>query len=82
MARQFWREWLSAWETVQFDYELLDAGDRVVLLAEFGMRGRASGIETTLGKFAWVSTFRDELIVHAKLHMNQAEALEAAGLSN
>ena len=28
-VRQFWREWLSAWETVQFEYELIDAGNRV-----------------------------------------------------
>src|SRR3954470_917927 len=25
-VRQFWREWLSAWETVQFEYQLVDAG--------------------------------------------------------
>jgi len=25
-VRQFWREWLAAWETVQFEYELMDAG--------------------------------------------------------
>ena len=22
-VRQFWREWLAAWETVQFEYELI-----------------------------------------------------------
>jgi hypothetical protein len=27
---RWWREWLTAWETVEFDYELMDAGDRVV----------------------------------------------------
>src|SRR5437773_12109487 len=44
-ARQFWREWLAAWETLVFDYELLDAGDRVVMLLEQRMRGRSSGVE-------------------------------------
>jgi hypothetical protein len=24
-VRQWWREWLAAWETVEFGYELLDA---------------------------------------------------------
>ena len=23
---EFWREWLAAWETVEFEYELVDAG--------------------------------------------------------
>jgi ketosteroid isomerase-like protein len=27
---EFWREWLGAWETVEFEYELIDAGDRVL----------------------------------------------------
>jgi len=26
-VRQWWREWLAAWEVVQFEYELVDAGD-------------------------------------------------------
>src|SRR5437016_6183930 len=38
-VRRFWREWLAAWETVQFEYELLDAGERVVLLLDQRMRG-------------------------------------------
>ena len=80
-CQQFWREWFSAWETQVFDYELLDAGDRVVMLLELMMRGRTTGIETTFGKFAWVTTFKDGLIVHVKLYMDQAEALRAAGLA-
>src|SRR6266704_3775580 len=49
-AQQFWRDWLAAWETLVFDYELLDAGDKVVMLLEQRMRGRASGVEVSLGK--------------------------------
>ena len=44
------------------------------------MRGRSSGVEVALGKHAWVTTFRDGLMVRHKLYMNQSEALEAAGL--
>jgi ketosteroid isomerase-like protein len=80
-VRDFWREWLAAWEVVQFDYELVDAGDRVVMLLEQRMRGRSTGIEVPLGKRAWVATFRDGLIVHEKLYMSHSEALEAVGLS-
>ena len=77
---QFWREWLGAWETVQFEYELVDAGDRVVALVDQRMRGRSTDIEVPLGKYAHLYTFRDGRIVHWKLYESQAEALEAAGL--
>jgi hypothetical protein len=80
-VRQFWQEWFSAWETFEFDYELIDAAERVVMLLELHMRGRSTGIETRFGPFAWVSTFRDGVMVHVKLYMSQSEALRAAGLS-
>ena len=81
-VRQFWQEWFSAWETLEYDYELVDAGDRVVMLLDLRMRGRATGIEMPFGKVAWVSTFRDGLVVNVKLYMSQSDALEAAGLSD
>jgi ketosteroid isomerase-like protein len=80
-VREFWREWLRAWETVQFEYELVDAGDRVVALIDQRMVGRSTGIEVPLGKYAQLYTLRDGLIVHWKLYESQAEALRAAGLS-
>jgi ketosteroid isomerase-like protein len=80
-ARKWCREWFTAWEALDFEYEVIDAGDRVVTLLDLRMRGRSSGIEVTLGKHAWVITFRDELMVRQKLYMNQSEALEAVGLS-
>jgi len=79
-VRQFWQEWFSAWETLHFDYELLDAGERVVMLLDMRMRGRSTGIEMPFGKFAWIATFRNGLVVHVNLYMSQSEALEAAGL--
>jgi len=80
-VRQYWREWLAAWETVQFEYELIDVGDRVVALIDQRMRGRSTGIEVPMGKYAQVYTFRDGLIVHWKLYTKQSDALEAVGLS-
>jgi len=80
-VRQYWREWLGAWETVQFEYELIDAGDRVVALIDQRMRGRSSRIEVPLGKYAHVYTFRDGLIVHWKLYRSQSDALNAVKLS-
>jgi len=80
-VRQFWREWLAAWETVQFEYELIDAGDRVVALVDQRMRGRSTGLEVPMGKYATVYTFRDGLIVHWKMYRSQSAALDAVGLS-
>ena len=80
-ARRFWREWLAAWQTLLFEYTMVDAGDRVVMPFNMRMRGRSTGIEVPLGKVAWVATFRDRLVVHAKFYASQSKALEAAGLS-
>jgi ketosteroid isomerase-like protein len=81
-VRRFWREWLAAWETVQFEYRLVDAGDRVIALIDQRMRGRSTGIEVRLGKYAHVFTFRNGLVVHWKGYMSQSDALEAVGLSD
>lgn len=77
---EFWREWLSAWETVEFEYELVEAGDRVVALIDQHMRARSTHIDMPIGKYAQVYTFRDGMVVHWKLYESQAEALAAAGL--
>jgi ketosteroid isomerase-like protein len=79
-GRQWCRDWFIAWEALQFEYEAIDAGERVVVLVDLRMRGRSTGIEVILGKHAWVITFRDGLMARNKLYMNQSEALEAAGL--
>ena len=80
--RRFWREWLAAWETVQFEYQLVDAGDSVVALVDQWMRGRSTGIEMPLGEV------RADLHVSGRagrpleaLHEPIAGSLEAVGLS-
>jgi ketosteroid isomerase-like protein len=75
-----WRDWLNAWEALRFDYELVDAGDRVVVLLDTRLRGRSTGIEVSQGKAAFVTRFRDGLMIHNKFFASHAEALEAAGL--
>ena len=80
-VRQFWREWLDAWDTVEFEYELVEAGDRVVALIDQRMRGRSTELEVVLGKYAQLWTFRDGLVIHWKLYDSQSEALAAAGIS-
>jgi hypothetical protein len=80
-VHRFWREWLAAWETFRFDYELVDAGDRVVMLLDPRMRGRSTGIDVPFGNIAWVYTYRGGLLVRMKLYMDQPEALKAVGLA-
>jgi hypothetical protein len=80
-VRQFWREWLAAWEAFQFEYELVDAGDRIVQLFDMQMRGRSTHIEMPFGNVAWVYTYRGGRVIHQKLHMSHSEALESVGVS-
>jgi SnoaL-like domain len=81
-VRQYWRQWYSAWQVLHYDYRLLDAGDYIVGLFDTQrMRGRSTGIEVPVPKYATVMKFRDERMVHWKLYMNQSVALEAVGLS-
>lgn len=79
-VRRWWAEWLGAWEAVKLEYELLDAGDRIVALIDQRMRGRSTGIEVSRGRYAQVGTYRDGLLVHWRFYDNQSEALRATGL--
>jgi hypothetical protein len=73
--------WLDAWGTFDFEYELVDAGDRVVMLVDQRTRGRSSAIEVPWAKYAQVATFRDGLMVHWKMYASQSKALEDVGFS-
>jgi len=64
--------------------ELIDLGDRLVMLASVPMRAQASGIRLT-EEFALVTTIKDGTVfrVHEYCNHDEAlrEALEAAGLA-
>jgi len=58
--------------------ELIDLGDRLVLLADMPMRAQASGVP--LGQtYAGVSTLKDGRVIRQQDFLNHAEALEAVG---
>jgi ketosteroid isomerase-like protein len=59
--------------------ELVDLGEKLVVLAHVPMRAQASGIELT-EKFALVSTLRDGRICRIEEYYDHDEALAAAGL--
>jgi ketosteroid isomerase-like protein len=59
--------------------ELIDLGDRLVVLADMPMRAQASGVP--LGeKYACVSTLKDGRIIRQRDFLDHAQALEAVGL--
>jgi ketosteroid isomerase-like protein len=60
--------------------ELIDLGDRVVLLADLQARGQASGLPFT-GTIATVSVLKDGKASRVQAYFDHAEALEAVGLS-
>ena len=59
--------------------ELIDLGDRLVLLADMPMRAQASGIPL-VETYAGVSTLKDGKVIRNHDYLDQAEALDAAGL--
>lgn len=73
--------WVERWAEYRFEVEeIIDAGDRVLMIIrEFG-RGEGSGVEVTQHTF-WLQTMRNGKIVRAELFNDRSQALEAAGLS-
>jgi ketosteroid isomerase-like protein len=59
--------------------ELIDLGDRVVLLADMPMRAQASGVPLTQ-TYAGVSTLKHGRVIRQDDFLDHAEALEAVGL--
>jgi ketosteroid isomerase-like protein len=60
--------------------ELIDLGERFVVLAEVVMRGQASGVPLTEA-YAVVSTLKNGEVIHVQEYFDHAEALEAVGLA-
>jgi ketosteroid isomerase-like protein len=60
--------------------ELIDLGDRFVLLADMPMRARGSGVALS-EKYACVSTLEQGRVIRQQEFLQQAQALEAVGLS-
>jgi ketosteroid isomerase-like protein len=75
-----WQDWLLPWERyeVRID-ELVDAGERVVALATLRGRTRHDGVELAQPAAA-VVTVVDGRFTRVEFHLDQREALEAAGL--
>jgi hypothetical protein len=59
--------------------ELIDLGDRMLLLADMPMRAQGSGVPLT-ETYATIATLTDGGVIRQQDFLNQAEALEAVGL--
>jgi ketosteroid isomerase-like protein len=59
--------------------ELIDLGDRIVLLADMPMRAQASGVALAQ-TYAGVSTLKHGRVIRNDDYLTHAEALEAVGL--
>ena len=75
------KEWLGSWDRITIVPErFVDAGDQVVVLAEWRGRGKASGVD-----IKWphgvVWTLRDGKVTSIVSYADPADALEAAGLA-
>jgi ketosteroid isomerase-like protein len=80
-AIEFWRRWLEAWDIVEIEYELTDADDRVLAEMTQRMRGKGSGIEVDFPQHWQVFTLSEGRIARHAFYLDEAEAREAAGLS-
>jgi ketosteroid isomerase-like protein len=78
--RKNWLDWLEPWATYRTGFdELIDVGDRVViLLRDHGRRKDMAEEVELIG--ATILTFRDGKIARWEDYADRADALEAAGL--
>jgi ketosteroid isomerase-like protein len=74
------KEWMQSWEHVtNVPEQIIDAGDQVVVIAEWRGRGKASGVFTTW-RYGAVWTVRDGKVISIVSYTDPAEGLEAVGL--
>ena len=70
----------DAWEDFcEVNEQLIDVGDKVLVLQTIAGRGRASGIEVRAAA-ALIWTLRDGQLVHVEVFSDRSEALRAVGL--
>jgi ketosteroid isomerase-like protein len=79
-AGSWLQNWLEAWEDFEIRIdEVIDAGDRVVLVFSQRGRGKASGVEIE-NRLAGVATLRDGKMVRGDLYLDVDEAFRRAGI--
>jgi ketosteroid isomerase-like protein len=78
--RRFWGEWLTAWGRYRAEpQELIDLGDRLLILGRLKGHGDGSGTPVAQ-EYAALIYLRDGQVVRQQEYFEHAEALEDAGL--
>jgi ketosteroid isomerase-like protein len=80
-AEQLWDTWRTTFADASFDVESIrDLGDATFIALR--VRGRGVGSEVPIEQRSWhVVTWRDGRVFRLRAFLREAEALEAAGLS-
>jgi uncharacterized protein len=74
------RVWRGTWESWKGEVEeIIDAGERVLMVLHESGRGKGSGVEVEQRTF-FVYTLRDNMIVSATVLVDEDQAREAVGL--
>ena len=81
-VREAFAIWPEQWDDYRVENVrvLADPGDLVVVAVETRGRGRQSGVEVAM-EFAFVFTLEDGKVVEWRSFTDEAQALEAAGLT-
>jgi ketosteroid isomerase-like protein len=79
-VRRFWDEWHALWDLSIQISEFRNVGDTIVALGQMQIRGKASGIDLDQS-VAYVVEFDSGLIRKMSAYLDEAEALQAVGLS-
>jgi ketosteroid isomerase-like protein len=81
-VRRFLEEWLASWDAESYEssFEVMDAGDRVLVFWSQRMRGQGSGAPVKLAS-AQVLTIRGGRVRRIDNYTSRTEALKAAGLT-
>jgi hypothetical protein len=80
--RKFQQDWESGWAEMWHEpEELIDLGDRFVVLMEATFRGEASGVPVTQSMAVLSTINRQGKVIREQRYFEHAYALEAAGLS-
>jgi ketosteroid isomerase-like protein len=75
------KEWMQSWvQITQVAEQLIDAGNQVLVIAEWRGRGKTSGV-LTKWRFGAVYTVRDGKVISIDSYSDPADALKAVGLS-
>ena len=80
--RRLWETYTETFADFRAEVEeVIEAGDRVIVMAAVAGTGGDSGLAVRTPSFAWVWTFDGDTAVRMEAMPNRATALEAVGIS-